>query len=54
MGPDVLKSEVLHMIAISKPWKLIGPDEVFIELIKLTEEYKIDLIVRLLNKIYRG
>lgn len=53
-GPEILKSKVLHASSIAKNRKASGPDGVPMELIKLTKEDNIGMVLRLFNQIYNS
>lgn len=53
-SPDILMSEVRHAIATTKIGKAPGPDDVYIEVIKLIEEQNLGILTRLFNNIYKN
>ena len=51
-GPPIMKDEVREAIRKMKTGKATGPDGLSIELIEALEEYAIEKVTTLLNKIY--
>lgn len=51
-SPKILKSEVLKAIKQSKQGKAVGPDEVYIEIIKLLNDENLDSLTEIFNNIY--
>lgn len=51
-GPDITKYQVVGAIKQTKIQKVIGPDQIPIEIIKLIEEQRIGIVVYLYNTIY--
>ena len=51
-GPNILKSEVRTAIKMMRKNKAAGPDGVVIEMIETLEEYGVDKLTEIINKIY--
>ena len=51
-GPNILKSEVRTAIKMMRKNKSAGPDGVVIEMIEALEEYGVEKLTEIINKIY--
>ena len=51
-GPNILKSEVRTAIKMMRKNKAAGPDGVVIEMIEALEEYGVEKLTEIINKIY--
>ena len=51
-GPNILKSEVRTAIKMMQKNKAAGPDGVVIEMIEALEEYGVEKLTEIINKIY--
>ena len=51
-GPNILKSEVRTVIRIMRKNKASGPGGVVIEMIEALEEYGVEKLTEIINKIY--
>ena len=51
-GPNILKSEVRTAIKMMRKHKAAGPDGVVIEMIEALEEYGVEKLTEIINKIY--
>lgn len=53
-APKILKSEIIKAIKQGKQGKAAGPDEIYIEIIKLLDEENIEVLVQMFNNIYES
>ena len=51
-GPNILKSKVRTAIKMMRKNKAAGPDGVVIEMIEALEEYGVEKLTEIINKIY--
>ena len=51
-GPNILKSEVRTAIKMMRKNKTAGLDGVVIEMIEVLEEYGVEKLIEIINKIY--
>ena len=51
-GPNILRSEVRTVIKMMRKNKAAGPDGVVIEMIEALEEYGVEKLTEIINKIY--
>ena len=51
-GPNILKSEVRTAIKMIRKNKAAGPEGVVIEMIEALEEYSVEKLTEIINKIY--
>lgn len=53
-APKILKSEIIKAIKQGKQGKAAGPDEIYIEIIKLLDEENIEVLVQMFNNIHES
>ena len=51
-GPNILQSEVRTAIKMMRNYKAAGPDGIVIEMIEALEEYGVEKLTEIINKIY--